>query len=161
VDDFAVEIIVTAKELAAITISSNLPTERRDKKQKALLVRKRKAWSDLLKELKRAGLSSSIKPEVLRRQADPRWLREQSIMPKITELAPVIDRSENYLKRLCGCLPEIRSSVSNHHSDLTTREMQRGITFLESGFSMAVDLRSRFVPLVSPFFEILTFVVVW
>ena len=149
VDGLAVDIIVTAKELADITLPLNLTTERRAKQQKALTVRKRKAWSDLLKELKRGGLSPSIKPEVLRQQMDLRWLREQSVISRVSELAPLIERSENYYMRLCGCLPEIRSSVSNHHSDLTTRELQRGILLLESGFSIAVDLRSRFVLLLS------------
>lgn len=161
VDNLAVDIIVIAKELAAIAITSDLSKERREKQHKAVLVRKRKAWSDLLKELKRAGLSPSIKPEVLHQQTDLRWLREQPVMSKISELAPLLERSENYFTRLCGCLPEIRSSVSNHHSDLTTRELQRGIMLLESGFSLAVDLRSRFVLLSSPFFGTLIFVADW
>ncbi|RDB14764.1 Midasin [Hypsizygus marmoreus] len=143
VDHLAVDIIVMTKELAAISLPSDLPAEKRGKQRKALLVRKRKAWSDLLKELKHAGFAVNIKPEVLRQNADTRWLREQPIMPSVAEPAMSTQKGENYFLQLCGSLPALRSTVSNHHSDLTTRELQRGVTLLESGFSIGIDLRSR------------------
>ncbi|KAG5644766.1 hypothetical protein DXG03_007674 [Asterophora parasitica] len=143
VDNLAVDIIVTAKELAAISVPSSVPAEKRGKQQKALLVRKRKAWSDLLKELKRAGFAVNVKPEVLRQNSDSRWLREQPIMPDIDEPAMSTQKGENYFARLYGSLPDLRSSLSNHHLDMTTRELQRGTMLLESGFSMGIDLRSR------------------
>ncbi|TFK40741.1 midasin nuclear AAA ATPase [Crucibulum laeve] len=141
VDSFAVDIITTSKELAAISIPASVTPEKRLKQQKALLVRKRKAWSDLLKELKRAGFATSIKPEVLRHHTDSRWIREQPSLDGPAEESIV--KGENYFTRLYAALPELRASISNHHSDLTTRELQRGMMFLESGFSMSIDLRSR------------------
>jgi len=144
VDNFAVDIIVTAKELAAVSISRTLPAEKQEKQQKALLVRKRKAWSDLLKELKRGGFAVNIKPDVLRQQMDTRYIREQPIILSVAKPSMSIEKSENYFNRLHGSLPELRSSLSDHHADLTTRELQRGLTLLESGFTMALDSRSRY-----------------
>ncbi|KAG6866182.1 hypothetical protein C0991_007732 [Blastosporella zonata] len=144
VDELAQDIIVGAKELAALSVPSNVPAEKRQKQQKALLVRKRKAWSDLLKELKRAGFAVNVKPEVLRQNANRVWLREQPIVPELDEPSMLSTRrGEDYFNRLHGLLPDLRSSTSNHHSDVTTRELLRGIMFLESGFAMGVELRSR------------------
>ncbi|KAF9464151.1 midasin nuclear AAA ATPase [Collybia nuda] len=142
-DDLAVEIISSAKELSTLTVPNEVPANKREKHQKTILVRKRKAWSDLLKELKRAGFASNVKPEVLQRQANPRWLLEQPMISELEDPEIPMQKSENYLSRLYGCLPELRMSLSHHHSDLTTRELQRGIMLLESGFALSLDLRSR------------------
>ncbi|KAG6872267.1 hypothetical protein C0995_011404, partial [Termitomyces sp. Mi166 len=151
VDNLAVDIIVGAKELAALSVSSNVITEKRQKQQKALLVRKRKAWSDLLKELKRAGFAVNVKPDILRQNADSRWLREQPSIPEIEESSMSTRKGEDYFNQLLGLLPDLRSSTSNHHPDLTTRELQRGIMFLESSFSMGVGLRSRLATALEQF----------
>ncbi|KAJ7673557.1 hypothetical protein B0H17DRAFT_1208374 [Mycena rosella] len=141
VDNLAVDIIVTTKELAAVAIVGT-PAEKREKQQKALTVRKRKAWSDLLKELKRAGFSVNVKPDVLRQQCDPRWIREQPILQS-PEASTTVAKSEDYYNRLNGTLPNLRSSLSGHHPDLVTRDLQKGVMFVESVFAMAVDSRSR------------------
>ncbi|KAJ7608562.1 hypothetical protein FB45DRAFT_384103 [Roridomyces roridus] len=140
VDNLAVDVIVTAKELAAVAVVSS-PAEKRTKQLKALLTRKRKAWSDLLKELKRAGFTVHVKPDVLRQQSDVRWLREQPILQCSTDVSR---KAEEYFTRLNDYLPILRSSLSNHHPDLVTRDLQKGVMFVESVFSMAVDSRSRY-----------------
>lgn len=142
-DNLAVDIISSAKELSTLAVPNDVPVDKRQKHQKTILVRKRKAWSDLLKELKRAGFAANVKPEVLRQQMDSRWLREQPTMLELEDPGMSTQKSENYFSRLYGSLPELRLSVSNHHSDLTTRELQRGIMLLESGFALSLDLRSR------------------
>ncbi|KAJ7156010.1 midasin nuclear AAA ATPase [Mycena crocata] len=142
VDNLAVDIIVTTKELAAVAVAST-PAEKREKQQKALMVRKRKAWSDLLKELKRAGFTVNVKPTVLLQQSDVRWIREQPILECATDAAATVAKSEEYYNRLNGSLPILRSSLSGHHSDLVTRDLQKGVMFVESVFAMAVDSRTR------------------
>ena len=142
VDDIAVEIITTSNELASTSIPSK-PGALREKQRKGLLVRKRKAWADMLKELKRMGLASNVKPDILRQNMDQRWIREQPIMPIIPQSDFILQKGETYFVKLSGSLPALRASLSNHHPDLNTRELHRGRMFLESGFSMAVDLRSR------------------
>ncbi|KAJ3507966.1 hypothetical protein NLJ89_g6013 [Agrocybe chaxingu] len=152
VDDTAVEIIRTTRSLASVVIPAG-PLQ--EKQLKALLVRKRKAWSDLLKELKHAGFSSSLKPEVLRQHTDQLWIKEQPIMPK-TPADISVDSGERYFAKLCGSLTILRSSLPNHHGDLTTRELLRGQTFLESGFSMALDLRDKLTTSLTFFEQIST-----
>ncbi|KAJ7717676.1 midasin nuclear AAA ATPase [Mycena metata] len=142
VDNLAVDVIVTTKELAAVPIVSTLP-EKREKEQKALMVRKRKAWSNLLKELKRAGFTANVKPDTVRQQSDARWLREQPILRCAVDAAATVAKSEDYYLRLHGALPLLRSSLSGHHPDLVTRDLQKGAMFVESVFATAVDSRSR------------------
>ena len=142
VDDIAVEIITTSNELASTSLPSK-PSALREKQRKGLLVRKRKAWVDMLKELKRMGLASNVKPDILRQNMDQRWIREQPSMPVIPQSDSMLQKGEIYFAKLLGSLPALRTSLSNHHSDLSTRELHRGRMFLESGFWMAVDLRSR------------------
>jgi len=156
VDDLATEIIVTAKSLASTSIGKDLSTPKRAKQQKALLVRKRKAWNDLLKELKRGGLSVNSKPEVLRRQGDPLWIREQPVLLTTAAHSIPTARVDLYFDRLHAALPQLRTSLSDHHSDVTTRELQRGIMLLESGFALALEARSQYVYLLSAPFSVLT-----
>lgn len=143
IDDIAVEIIVTSNDLASSTVPSGLPNDLRVKHQKALLVRKRKALSDMLKELKHAGLASNLKPEVLSQNNSQRWIREQPAMPSLTPAGGNVDKGELYFVKLSGSLPVLRESIPAHHSDITTRELQRGQMFLESGVSLAISLRSQ------------------
>lgn len=141
-DDLAISIITISKELSETPIPQNHSAEKRTKFLKSLLVRKRKAFSDLLKELKKAGLTGSVKAEVLRQNSNMLWLKGQPVLNSIIANFEV-EKGETYFSRLIGCLPELRSSLSDHHQDLQTRELQRGLSFLDSGFSLAVDLRAR------------------
>ncbi|KAJ6508404.1 hypothetical protein C8R45DRAFT_967302, partial [Mycena sanguinolenta] len=142
VDNLAVDIIVTTKELASIAVTST-PAEKREKQQKALTVRKRKAWSDLLKELKRAGFSINRKAEILRQHADARWIREQPVLQCLPEASATVAKGEDYYNRLNHTLPALRSSLSGHHPDLVTRDLQKGVMFVESVFAMAIESRAR------------------
>ncbi|KAK0187828.1 midasin nuclear AAA ATPase [Armillaria mellea] len=144
VDSLAVEIIVQSQNLSTVILPADATSEKREKHRKALLVRKRKVWSDLLKELKRAGFATNLRPDTLRQQHDARWIREQPILLSHHESTDTtIQKSESYFIRLHGSLTDLRESIPNHHSDLTTRELQRGVMFLESGFNMALQSRAR------------------
>lgn len=141
-DEFAADIIATSKELAMELIPADVTAEKRKQLQKNLLTRKRKAWSDLLKELKRVGFASSIKPDVIERQMSPRWLREQLGLEANDSLAT---QSESYTNRLSVILSDMRSVAANHNAEIQTREVQRAIAFVESGLTHALDARSRYV----------------
>jgi midasin len=139
-DQLAVEIITTTRDLAAEGVPPGLTKEKRAKYVKGLLVRKKKALSDLLKELKRAGLAANMKPEVLAELKDECWIREQ---PLITPESSIpVEKGEYYFDRLRGALPAVRVLLSDHHSDISTRDLSRGITFVESGYSLALKARS-------------------
>ncbi|KAH7885416.1 midasin [Phlebopus sp. FC_14] len=135
------DIMVTARDLASQTIPTGLTKEKREKYKKNLLVRKRKAWSDLQRDLKRAGLAYNIKPEVLNQLRDDCWIREQPLIPA-DGVTICTERGENFFDRLRGCLPILRNVLSDHHSDLNTRDLSRGVTLVESGYSLAIDTRS-------------------
>ncbi|KAG2364226.1 hypothetical protein BDR07DRAFT_1608254 [Suillus spraguei] len=140
VDQLAVEIILTARDLAAECVPPALSKEKREKYVKGLLVRKKKALSDLLKELKRAGLAANVKPEVLAELRDECWIREQPPMPLDSSIH--VEKGEYYFDRLRGALPAVRVLVSDHHSDISTRDLLRGVAFVESGYSLALKARS-------------------
>lgn len=148
-DQLTTEIIVTAKGLASESIPKNTSDSKRQSLQKALLMRKRKAWSDLLRELKRNGLSANVRPDILLRQSDSLWVKEQPILPTTSISTGKVDL---YFDRLHAALPTLRTSPSNHHSDIITRELQKGIMLLESGFTFALEARSRYV-LVRVYYE--------
>ncbi|EIW74720.1 P-loop containing nucleoside triphosphate hydrolase protein [Coniophora puteana RWD-64-598 SS2] len=138
-DELAVNIIVISKELAATPIPGDLSKEKKEKFSKALLVRKRKAWSDLLKELRRGGFATGIKPQVAEQLRNEGWVREQPILDSKWSFS--VDKSEYYFTRLRGVLPSFRNLLSDHHTDINTRELQRALALLESGYSFALDSR--------------------
>jgi midasin len=135
----------TSESLANESIPDDLPPVRKNQLQKALLVRKRKAWSDLLKELRRIGLASNIKPEVLALQRTSQWLNEQPVLLMVTELSTPFQSNEGQLLRLLSLLPEVRNAPSHHHDDLTTREIQRGLLFVESALGLSLQARAVYV----------------
>lgn len=145
VEDLSSEVITTLQTLASTSVPVNANKEQREKFLKALLVRKRKAWSDLLKELKRIGLAVNMKPEVLEQQSNPRWLREQPVTD--ATIGP-LDKSEAYLLRLSKLLPDLRTRLGNHHPDIGTRDLQRGTNLVESAFSLAIEARTRYIILI-------------
>ncbi|KDQ20857.1 hypothetical protein BOTBODRAFT_100466 [Botryobasidium botryosum FD-172 SS1] len=132
VDEFAVQIITTVRTLAATSVPAA--------QAKALIVRKRKAWSDLLKELKRIGLSQNLKPEVLDRQGSRQWLMENAVPIDCAQsISAAIAKADAYCYALMDSLRHLRSSLRAHHPDLPTRELQRAVMFVESSFSYALD----------------------
>lgn len=138
-DELAGDIIITAKSLATTTIPADIPATKREQHQKNLLTRKRKAWSDLLKELKRIGFAANVKPEVLDRQRSRRWLWEQ---PALDGNDPLSGQADAYYYRLLALLPELRNAAADHNADILTRDIQRIIAFVESGLTLALDVRS-------------------
>ena len=141
VEQLSLDIIVTVKNLSSCMIPPDLTKERREKYKKNLLQRKRKAWSDLLKELKRGGLAHNVKPEITNQLRDECWIRNQPLMPQNSAMTSA-EKAEHYFDRLRGCLPALRKVLSDHHSDLGTRELSRGISVVESGYSLALEGRS-------------------
>ena len=145
IDQLAVELILTSEDLAKVTVSSSLPQEKRRKDSKALLVRKKKAFSDHLKELKRSGLSSNVRPEVLSQNRSQRWVREQPILSGPDNWTTWSTKGEGYFYRVASLLPEVRLAAGRHHQDITNYEYQRATGLLESAFSNALASRSRWV----------------
>jgi midasin len=143
IDQLAVELILTSESLSKETVPSLPPKEKRQKDLKALLVRKKKAFSDYLKELKRSGLSSNVKPEVLSRNQNQRWVREQPILSCPAHWTGWSIKGEDYFYRVTSLLPGVRLAAGKHHQAITSHECQRAVGLLESAFSSALASRSR------------------
>ena len=143
IDQLAVELILVSEGLSRETVPSLLPKEKRQKDLKALLVRKKKAFSDYLKELKRSGLSSNVKLEVLSRNQNQRWVREQPILSCPAHWTGWSIKGEDYFYRVISLLPVVRLAAGKHHQAITSHEYQRAVGLLESAFSNALASRSR------------------
>lgn len=143
VDSLAVDIIATAESLSKETAPNDLPNSKRAKWYKNLLTRKRKTWSDMIKELRRAGLAANMKPEVLSLQCSDRWLREQPVIDQLGSLP--LQKAEMYFHRLVSWLPGVRALTIDHHSDLDSREIKRALMLIESSFSIALESRTKYV----------------
>lgn len=142
VESLSEDIIAVSKALSSVPIPTNVDAARRIKLAKNLLTRKRKAWSDFMKELKRAGFSANVKPEILQQNQSRRYLREQPYLPSAAEKYPVAFKGEEYLHRVSSLLPLLRQALSDHHSDLSTRDLQRALMHIEHTFF--VSLQTRF-----------------
>ena len=143
IDQLAVDLILTSESLSKETVPSSLPKEKRQKGFKALLVRKKKAFSDYLKELRQSGLSSNVKPEVLSQHRNQRWIREQPILSCPTHWTTWSTKGEDYFYRVASLLPEVRLAAGKHHQDITSHEYQRAVGLLETAFSNSLASRSR------------------
>ncbi|EMD40100.1 hypothetical protein CERSUDRAFT_122188 [Gelatoporia subvermispora B] len=151
VDSLAVEVITTTKTLAGSAPPSDMTTDQKTKFVKALLGRKRKAWSDLLKELKRLGFAPNMKPEILELLRSRRWIRERPAADVPAYLRPSLSKAEDYFHRISAVIPELRNSLSNHHSDISGRDLLRALMLLESGLSIALEARLSVCDVLSEF----------
>jgi len=142
-DSLMEQMISTAKELASVNLPAGATAERREKLWKALLVRKRKAWSDFAKEFKRIGLATKVQSTILLRQKNDRWLREQPFPVVGADSFADVQNSEKHFVRLQGLLPMLRATLVDHHGDVSTRELQRSIMLLESALSTSLSCRSK------------------
>lgn len=132
-------IISESKELADTAIPES---EGRERHIKALIAQKRRAWSDLLKELKRLGLSASVTSETLAQHQDRVYLLSLHLDPNHGHIfSNVISRVNLQFAKLLEILPSVRDGLRQHHSDISTRDFQRACNLVESSFSKVVEAR--------------------
>lgn len=143
VSELSSNIIMMAQDLADETTPRDLSKEKREKYKKNLLTRRKKAWSDLQKDLKRGGLTYRVKPEITSQLEDDSWIRDQPLLPDNERM--ILEKGECYFDRLRGCLPILRSALLDHHSDLSARDLSRGISLIESGCFLALETRAVYV----------------
>lgn len=151
IQELSASISLTAKELTSQAIPEVLNKERRRKYRKNLLMRRRKAWSDLQKELRRGGLAYRIKPDVSNQLRSESWIRGQPLLCPVEDIITT-ERGEIYFDRLRGCFPSLWDALVSHHSDLGTGDLSRGASLVESGYSLALETRSMYVYSLFTFF---------
>lgn len=140
IDDLAVVIVTRSRELAKATPA--LAKEDNQKAIKSLTNQKRKAWTDLLKELRRLGLSPYINPEVSQRNQDASFVYEQPRLFHGVSVEPS-EELDRYLYRLLSLMPQMRSSLYNSQRDVGIAELQRGASFCEHALSIVLSERAR------------------
>ncbi|BGP16616.1 hypothetical protein JCM10213_000468 [Rhodosporidiobolus nylandii] len=148
-DEFAVEIIQTAKELRDEPLG---PEEGREARVKNLIERKRRAWRDLLNELKRIGISPSPAPKVVARLEDPGAVYS---LPPSTSLLALEDavlggddrqrlvKADSYHFRLLSELPTLKSYPAVHNADVRTPDVQRALGHIQSGINLTFEQRTQ------------------
>ncbi|KAK4056723.1 AAA ATPase midasin [Microbotryomycetes sp. JL221] len=148
-EDLSTQIITTAKALREE--STDGEDEGKEQRVKNLATRKRRAWIELLRELKRLGLSPSPAPDVVKRMADPAFIYTR---PSFATIASIesdalsntvqdqLRRVDEYHFKLVSDLPALRKCPVEHSDDISTREIQRAIGSIESNLSFAMQHRT-------------------
>lgn len=144
-EDLAVDIVETTEALVKET-PGNL-TEENTKNVKNLQTRKRKAFADLLKELRRLGFSAKVRADQLASQcsaADILRLCPIENQKGVNSFAQeLLQRVELYHHRLDFALPAMRHAMNNHSPDIVTHDLQRAHGFAESVFAEALGSRKK------------------
>ncbi|KAG0131716.1 ATPase, partial [Tuber indicum] len=132
-NNFSTSIVSIMKELQAETPRTLTETNRHEVKH--LKTRKRKVFTDALKELRQMGLKSNLSSS---------QLQKQSTLEAVLTAAETIhtgnDRNESYhLLRVLELLPKIRGYAVKPSQDLTGPEVARSVGYIENMFSMILE----------------------
>ncbi|GAA5875503.1 hypothetical protein JCM3774_003651 [Rhodotorula dairenensis] len=146
-DSFSTDVISTAKELRETPLG---PEEGREQRTKSLIERKRRAWRDLLNELKRIGISPSPSPRAVERLEDTahtfgvapsRPLLELDDRSLGGDLRARIERVDGYYFKALATLPELRALPAAHHNDVRTADIQRALGHIQTVLSLSLEHR--------------------
>ncbi|GAA5872063.1 hypothetical protein JCM8547_003087 [Rhodosporidiobolus lusitaniae] len=150
-EDFSVQIISTAKELREEPLG---PEEGREQRVKNLIERKRRAWRDLLNELKRLGISPSPSPKIVDRLEDAGALYSLGPAFPLLSLDEVVlggdarqrlIKADSYHYRLISELPTLRTYPANHNADVRTPDIQRALGHIQSGVNLTIEQRTQLI----------------
>jgi midasin len=139
--DLSSTIIAQSEALAKQTPA--IWKEETEKLVKHLETRKRKAWSDLLRELRRIGLNVSSIDGVS---------SEHLTRASFIYALPVVDNQNHHLSeanrihyRLLSLLPVLRATISSttRNPDIHIRELQKGLSFVENAFLASLAERRK------------------
>lgn len=151
-ESFSVDVISTAKDLRDTPLG---PEEGREQRTKSLIERKRRAWRDLLNELKRIGISPSPSPRAVERLEDTAHtfgiapsdpLLELDDRSLGGDLRSRIERVDSYYFKALAMLPELRALPAAHHGDVRTADIQRALGHIQSVLSAALEHRNLLMP---------------
>lgn len=122
--------------------------EEREKQAKTLMDRKRKAWSSLLAEVKRIGLSPRPSTAVVHDLSDMAMLfntgpLSSSAFEQMPECRDLMQDLDTYFYRLCALMPQVRSAASQHHPDVIPSQLQAAAGSLDSALKMIHAARSQ------------------
>ncbi|MCO5578538.1 hypothetical protein L7F22_032381 [Adiantum nelumboides] len=126
-------------------------TEDTAKAIKSLETRKRKAWSDLLKELRRIGLSSAIQQNH-EKINEPAWVYSRSATEGALKNGEEDEEVEKRYFGLLNLVPRLRGNITNaeRSPDVLVTDLQRAQGFVEHAATLTVDTRQRSMEMRKP-----------
>ena len=139
VRELGTDILESADALAAQTPA--LATEANAKQIKSLAAQKRRAFADLLKELRRLGLSPHVSVERLTALRDAVRMYGAPALPPSDALAT--DAIESYTAALLAQLTRVRAAVHAPQGDASPADLQRALGSIEHGAEVAARVRTR------------------
>ncbi|CAO1615519.1 unnamed protein product [Jaminaea pallidilutea] len=143
-DELACTIVEQSQILSKATPS--LATEKTQAAIKNLTNRKRKAWTDLLKELRRIGLTPFANADMIAQNQDLYRLFSQ---PRLHS-SLYGDKIDGQYYRLLARLPRLRESIHRAQGDVPMAELIRGISYCEHAMSLVFAERKRMSAFASP-----------
>lgn len=132
-------------ELRTEQIKGETPEER-SKQVASLISQKKRATAEVLKELKRLGLSQNPPSRVLEDQQSLRALLAAGSVDHKAQLIPAQQLAftvDATFYRLIRSLPSARLTPSNHHDDISSQDISKAVGSLESGLALVLSLRSQ------------------
>ncbi|CAO1630303.1 unnamed protein product [Sympodiomycopsis kandeliae] len=141
-DGLATTIVSESEALAKATPA--LANEDNQKAVKDLTNRKRKAWTDLLREMKRIGLSPFVNAATISENCDAATVFSQPIL-RGAEVKSV----QSYFYRVLKTLPKMRESLHAAQGDLPMAELQRGASYCEHAMSCVLKERHQVATLLT------------
>ncbi|KAL5512832.1 hypothetical protein ACEPAG_3098 [Sanghuangporus baumii] len=143
-EDLSRSIIAIQSEYANAQPDRDLSPSDRKKWNSALFVRKKRSWNDFLRELKRIGCSPNVRHEITEALRSKRYVMEQPTIDLFEEtpFSIALNKINCYFYRCAGLLRTLLQCDIDHHSDVSTHEIQRGVSSFESAFFFAISART-------------------
>ncbi|POY75159.1 hypothetical protein BMF94_1791 [Rhodotorula taiwanensis] len=151
IEAFTRDVLETAKDLRDTPLG---PEEGREQRVKSLIERKKRAWRDLLNELKRVGISPSPSPRAVERLEDTAYTLGLAPSTPILELDDTVLRADarmrlvridSYYFKALAALPELLTFPASHHADIRTADVQRALGHIQSALSVSLDQRGTLI----------------
>lgn len=146
VEQLSSEMAVAQKEYSALKPPQDLSATDRKRWASSLLTRKKRVWTDFLKEMQAAGFSTTVKADILQKNRSTRLLMDQISFPtQGVSVFSTLSQAESYFFHATGVLTQSIKSAALHNSDLTNRDAQRSLALLETAYNSAQTSRARCV----------------
>ncbi|WAQ89034.1 hypothetical protein PtA15_10A457 [Puccinia triticina] len=148
VGQLSTHIFSVAKELSEVKIPRG---DGRERFARNLDLRKRKAFSELLKKLRLLGIGTSPTDRLLLQLSDPAVVMSQPLLGResLPEVKLCCEDSDELLFGLLNEMPQFRKYRSQHHSDIPNADMERLIGSIESGLALILAERQTLSALVN------------
>ncbi|WFD33761.1 hypothetical protein MCUN1_000578 [Malassezia cuniculi] len=136
------EILSVADDLAQKTPA--MLDDDNEKAVKALATQKRRAWAELLRELRRLGLTSGVSADLLARNRDAAAVYAIAA-PRASIAADALatEAADAYHVALLAQLPRVRAATSSPQGDVPVAELQRALAYIEHATGHVYALRKR------------------